>query len=453
MHSLPPVEAEFEGSEFPDLRLLDRAVKTAAMFEREPTMSIPRAAGSRGQSEAVYRFFANERVDLQMILAGHFEQTVARAAQKTVLAIHDTTAFSFSGDREGVGEDGFFAHVCLAVVPSLQPEAIGLLGMDTWVRPKRKGKRRSSARQKEKGLESERWQRQATAVEEMVSSTTELIHVEDREGDIYGNMAARLELGMRFITRATSHRVVLNSGEKENVMEAARKLPRLLTRQAQVSAQKPRPNVPPKSRQERNAREATLSIGAGQLQLRAPLHRGGKNSNSTRLNAVHVTETKPPEGVAPIEWLLLTSEPIETAEDVAFVVDSYRARWLIEEYFRALKSGCKYEERQLESLSSLLNALGIFAILAWRLLALRHLERTSDDLPATAIATPDEIAVLRAKKLLPAKPTATQFLAAVARRGGHLSNNGRPGFLVLWRGLAAIQALAEGWALAKNSVG
>ena len=98
---------------------------------------------------------------------------------------------------------------------------------------------------------------------------------------------------------------------------------------------------------------------------------------------MHVGELNPPEGEEAVEWLLFTTEPISTPEEVADVVDNYRARWLIEEYFKALKTGCKYEERQLESADGLFNALGVFAILAWRLLLLRFIQRTATDEPAT----------------------------------------------------------------------
>lgn len=78
----------------------------------------------------------------------------------------------------------------------------------------------------------------------------------------------------------------------------------------------------------------------------------------------------------------MTSLPTGTSEEIAFVVDCYRARWVVEESFKAIKTGCQYERRQLETADSLLNALAIFASVAWRLLLLRYLARNDAKAPA-----------------------------------------------------------------------
>jgi hypothetical protein len=128
-------------------------------------------------------------------------------------------------------------------------------------------------------------------------------------------------------------------------------------------------------------------------------------------------------------------------------VDCYRARWVIEEYFKAIKTGCQYESRQLETAESLLNALAIFAPVAWRLLLLRHLARCDGNATATDALTAKQVQVLKAvaKKPLPAKPTARDAMLAIAALGGHLKNNGDPGWLVLGRGLHDLLLLELGW--------
>lgn len=457
MRALPPVHEEFEGCDFADLRLMDRVVKLATQLDRDPQLSLPEAFRDPSQLEATYRFFANSRVDLPTIIGGHVENTIRRAgALRRCLAIHDTTAFSFEGgEREGLGvvdraQQGFYAHVCLCVAADGTREPLGLVALDTWVRKAKKGKRSTEKRRKEDHLESERWLAQSLEVEASVAGATQLIHVEDREGDIFESLAMRVAEGMHFIVRAASTRVVLTTGTStENVLENARKLPRVGAREVRLSARKPalahRPKAQHRARKERMA---ALELRAGPIRLRCP-GRGGSVSELA-LNAVHVGELNAPEGEEEVEWLLFTTEPISTPEEVSDVVDNYRARWLIEEYFKALKTGCKYEERQLESADGLLNALGVFAILAWRLLLLRFVQRTATDAPATSVATPEEIAVLVAKKRLKKNATAAEFLTALARFGGHLSQNGPPGLLILWRALRALQALAEGWRLARE---
>jgi hypothetical protein len=322
--------------------------------------------------------------------------------------------------------------------------------MDTWTRPQKKGKRSTEKRKAEGGLESERWLRQSLAVEELFQRGGKCIHVEDREGDIFDSLAARKEAGMRFIVRAAGNRVAFKKdGSTKNVLKLARRFPFVVEREVHIAARNARMGHMPRSQyKDRQERKARLTVRAGALRICCP-RRGGR-VDELPLNAVYVREKNTPRGEEAVEWLLFTTEPINSIEAVERVVDSYRARWLIEEYFKALKTGCKYEERQLESADALLRALGIFSIVAWRLLVLRHAERNAGDAPATAVATEAEIGVMVAKKLLPKKPTAAQFLKAVARYGGHLPQNGKPGLLVLWRGLRAIQTLASGWALARE---
>jgi hypothetical protein len=86
-----------------------------------------------------------------------------------------------------------------------------------------------------------------------------------------------------------------------------------------------------------------------------------------RVNVVKVQETNCPKGVEPIRWFLVTTEPVQTRAQLEFVVDACRTRWVVEEFFKALKSGCRFEQRQLESFKSLDNALAIFLPVAVRL--------------------------------------------------------------------------------------
>jgi hypothetical protein len=128
--------------------------------------------------------------------------------------------------------------------------------------------------------------------------------------------------------------------------------------------------------------------------------------------------------------------PIDTPEQVAAIVDAYRARWVIEEFFKALKTGCAYEKRQLETFRALVNALAIFSVVAWRLLLLRYVSRTSPDAPAIGAITPRQVRLLQriatmkgpgvpAVKM-PPNPTARDALLAIAKLGGHQEQR-RPG--------------------------
>jgi len=195
-------------------------------------------------------------------------------------------------------------------------------------------------------------------------------------------------------------------------------------------------------KQARQGRSTTLATSALSTTLCRPdLSRASQKTLT--VNVVIVRELEPPEGQAPIEWRLLTSESIETTQDILRVVAAYRARWLIEEYFKAIKTGCSYEKLQLETLHGLKIALSFCFAIAWHMLLLRTVARDAPKVPARALMTRVQIGVLLAIAAMPknpwsvklnADPNATDLLYAVARMGGHIKNNGPPGWLTLARG-------------------
>jgi hypothetical protein len=184
---------------------------------------------------------------------------------------------------------------------------------------------------------------------------------------------------------------------------------------------------------------------------------GAKRPHLTHLpktlevNVVRVWEPDPPEGAEPIEWVLVTNEPIETEADVCAIVDYYRARWTIEEYFKALKTGCSFESRQLQDYESLVNAFAVFAPLAYRMLLLRMVAQTPDA-PASAVVSEIEIEVLRsslARRELPPSPTARDIMLAIAALGGHIKYAPDPGWLTIARGYEKLETYAAAWQASK----
>jgi hypothetical protein len=175
-----------------------------------------------------------------------------------------------------------------------------------------------------------------------------------------------------------------------------------------------------------------------------------KYPDSIDLNVVRVWEPNPPEGEQPIEWKLVTREPVETPEQILKVVDFYRCRWPIEEFNKALKTGCNAEGRQLIEANALLNAVALLVPIAWSLLHLRTLANAPKPPPASAVLAPAQIAVLKAhpktqKHFQSASPpTSRDALYAVAALGGHLKRNGAPGWLTLFRGYKTLSDLVLG---------
>jgi DDE family transposase len=112
------------------------------------------------------------------------------------------------------------------------------------------------------------------------------------------------------------------------------------------------------------------------------------------------------------------SEPIDTAEQLLTIVDQYRSRWVIEEFFKALETGCSFEKRQLESYRALSVALAVFLPIAWRLLLARSPSRVHPDAPATTIAPELQLTLLRHDLQLPSAPTTAKAACAIANSAG-----------------------------------
>jgi len=153
----------------------------------------------------------------------------------------------------------------------------------------------------------------------------------------------------------------------------------------------------------------------------------------------------------PVEWYLYTTDPIETPEQQLAVVDFYRTRWMIEEYNKAIKSGCSFENRQLQDYESLVNLLAIFLPIACRLLLIRSEAARAPDEPALSVVSQDELDVLRVlgRRKLSSSPTAHEVYFAIAALGGHIKYNGNPGWSSLSAGFETLQTLTAGWSAAK----
>jgi hypothetical protein len=183
---------------------------------------------------------------------------------------------------------------------------------------------------------------------------------------------------------------------------------------------------------------ANLSIATTRISLRKPnsAFEPGLPA-SISVNLVRVWETDCPPGEPPVEWRLFTTEPVDTQQQVEDIVDAYRARWVIEEYFKALKTGCNYEQSQLETFHSLENLLAIYVPIAWQLLALRSSARDQPQRPATEILSSTQIialSLITQGKTILAEPTVGDVFGAIAELGAHIKSNGPPGWQVLARG-------------------
>jgi hypothetical protein len=458
------VREEFGNIDLGDLRRSRRAVSIAERVAAYPGSSIPAAMGDRAMTEAVYRHLSSDEVTIGALLEPHIQRTAERVKRAGLaFAVADTTDFSFPGEteREGLGpintaSKGFLAHVTLAVAADGSRTPLGLLAHEVWAREGIKHTRKVKCwkRRRASDRESLRWGRGMAAATARTPGVP-LIHVADRDSDMYEVLAQLLGAEQRFVLRAAQNRSLepLDEEDARYLFDAARNSPTQYTVEVPLSARGAGVNRPTglkKRFPKRGCRAACLSFAARRVTLKRPVLCFTEFPKVLEVNIVHAFELGPPTGQRPVEWLLLTSEPIRTAEEIAFVAEGYRTRWVVEEYFKAVKTGCAFESKQLESFHTLTNMLGFVLVVAYALLLVRSLSTAKTSEPASAILSADQVAVLKAtvRAPLPAVPTAREALLAVASLGGHLKSNGDPGWQVLSRGWQKLLDYERGYAIA-----
>jgi hypothetical protein len=270
----------------------------------------------------------------------------------------------------------------------------------------------------------------------------------DREGDSYDLLAELHAAGARYVIRLAHDRRLV--GEHEKLRQVVGRATCLFRREVRVN---PHAAGRPKDHHAvRHAREATLDVSAMAVELARSSNFAPASPPSLKVHVVTVMERDCPEGDEPIAWYLVTNEPIATPEQVAAVVDAYRARWVVEEFFKALKSGCQIEKRQMESYGALRIALALFLPIAVRLLALRDAARSEPDAPCAALSA-RQLQLLRTcgTKAMSATPRNHEVYMALAALGGHLRSNGPPGWMVLGRAYEKLLVLEQGWVAAQGA--
>lgn len=458
------LRAEYEGAELGDTRRAKRLLEMVDAVARKPAASMPEIFSGPAELEGSYRFLRNDNVGHEAIMAPHRENTLARAqGYETVFAVHDTTEFNFGkNSRKDLGQvgqgksHGFYAHFSLAVAGD-SGLPLGVCALETHRRDgkqaKNGGKAGHSKRHEDPSNEGRRWFRGVVAAAIALEGCPSIIHLMDREADDYALLVDMLEHDHRFVIRSSYDRRTLDDEMK--ISEVLETTP-LLEGTREITLSKRGTSVFPANRKRhplRKKRQAQLSVQATRVVVLRPSSAPLRCPKTIELSLVQVSELSPPEGQEPMVWRLWTTEPCDTAEQVWTVVDAYRARWVIEEYFKALKTGCSYEARQFETEAALLRLLAVFIPMAWWLLMLRTLERINPKQPATSLLSPLQLrclrlALMKIKVELPAAPSIRELLRSLARLGGHIKYNGAPGWQTLFRGLCKLFVLVEGFHLA-----
>jgi hypothetical protein len=444
----------FGAAELGDPRRTDRLVKVAAALGENPSVSLPRSMRNWADTQGTYRFLGNEAVSHEQIMMPHWIQTRSEAEQRSqVLLIGDTTDVNLSSHKttKGLGPvgrgkkaQGFFVHSVLAVEAS-DKQLLGCMGQEPFVRepaPEKETKAERNARWRESLI----WEQSIERIGP-VPVGTQWIYVGDRGSDIFRFWQRCQQLGYDFVTRVAQDRNVVVQEEEEqedptaeHLKTLARSLPSQGVRVLMVPAERGRPQ-----------REALVQISWSQVTIQPPTNGTAFSMTPLSASLVRVWEPEPPEGVEPLEWILVTSMTVTTAEDAWQRITWYQWRWLIEDFHKVLKTGCLLEDRCLQTVEAMCNLLAILTPTAMRLLWLRQTAQTAPDTPASEVISQEVIqVVLHLDKRPKATLTAKDLWHTIARFGGYLDRKSDPppGWQTLWKGWIYIQTVLEGVHLA-----
>lgn len=454
-------EEHFGGARLGDVRRQRRLVALASQMAKHPGGTLPDKVKSPADLKALYRLMDSDAVTHAGVLQPHVERTLAgmRGHEGVVLVLHDTTELDYSGllslkDELGQigngGGRGYKCHNSLAVTAESR-EVLGLANQILFCRPRvRKGEKKS-ARRRRSTRESRLWKQGSEAIPAAPQGRL-WVDVADRGADTTEFLDFEQAQGKKYLVRSQHNRWVLqgHDGETERVKihDWLRVRPEAGRRSVDVPARSSQP-----------ARTATVGVAWAHVRVLPPRQpRGEERGTPLAVWAVRVWEVDPPDNVEePLEWILLTNVAVQTFEDACQRLDWYACRWIIEEYHKAMKTGCSIEQMEFRSQERLKPAIALVSVLAILLLTLRDTSRRSDaDQRSARDMIPAEyVAVLSAWRFqTPDRDlTVRDFYFALARLGGHQNrrHDHPPGWLVLWRGWTQLHAMLEG-ALATGGV-
>jgi len=450
-----------------DKRLDERLATIAEEFANHPNVSIPAATTGRAEMEAAYRFFDNDKVTPERILEPHFRATRKRIAQCDVaLLVQDTSELDLTrptqqvrgaGPMDSEVRRGAFLHPLQAF--DLDAIPLGMAWQKSWTRDAvqteltkaEKSKMRKETPIEEK--ESIRWVEGIRASREVARACpgTTCICVGDSEADIYelfSESRTTPENNLQLLVRACQTRATT---DQSNWLDKVRATPCLYMCSVDVSARRAKiaADKQGKRGKSRDARVAEVEIRATTVTLRPP-YRPDRKLPEVTVNVVLVEEANPPTGCEPIQWLLITTMPIDTAEQVQAIVSAYCVRWQIEIFFKTLKTGCRVEQRQFETIDRILNCLAVYSIVAWRIMHLCRLGRECPDLDCEVVFEPCEwkavYTAIKREEPPRTPPRLNEMIRLVASLGGYvIRKSTQPGPQTLWIGLQRVHDLSTAW--------
>ena len=464
-------EQQFGECELGDTRRTQRLVDYAARQVAQPEASTNAVCdGDDAVAEGVYRWLRNPAIEAKAVDEGPFGVTAGRCADcALVLAIQDTTTLTYTHavaedlgtitEVEGTRVGGLLVHSTL-MIDAQTRMPLGLIDQERWNRPIIEAESKSEApnahQQRKRAYqekESAKWEQASERMTARLQFSDNVITVCDREADVYELLFYLVSHGHRFVIRAAQDRcLTTRKGHLFAVMAKQPVVGKRTIHIAQRGAQ--RGGGKQKKRTNRPAHDASMVIRAASLELARPINRR-EGPEATRISVIYLRESRAPDGAEPVEWLLLTTEPIASQRQIEKIIGYYECRWLIEEFHNAWKTGCRIEQRRLQSVENLERLMAVTAPMAVRLLQIQAMAKLHPTESCAVILSSPHWQCLAAKldpeRSTPKRPpTIAWALEAIAKLAGwrDTKRTGQIGWQTLWRGWARLEELAEGWNLA-----
>ena len=439
-------QQQFANVNLGDSRRTARAVKLGTALTSNPNASLPNQLQTWHDLKAAYRFLASKDVNFQAICKPHWEHTrnQARALGKgVVLFIQDGSELDFSSLKatENLGligntrGGGLMLHSCLALNPQDNSNAvIGMAHQSVWKRTGVIKGTETRTQRAARRTEYDVWAETLEAIGDAPNGDLEPIwlSVSDRGSDLFSFVRRAKAKNWHCLLRSCQDRAVQTDSGQTRLFSLARSLPA-----------RGKMMINKRGRDGQIGHEIELNVAWGPVQLLAPKNGAEKNQAAICGWCVRAWESSSSSGEGtPLEWILFSTLCVERVADALDQLAWYAMRWIIEEYHKALKTGCAMELRQLGTADGLERLLGFLTVVAVRLLQMRCLSRSSPDLLAENVIEPVALEVIAARLgVKPALLTVCAFWHGVAGLGGFLGrkSDGDPGWQTLWRGWFRLQ--------------
>jgi hypothetical protein len=458
-------EVNFAGAKLGDARRTQRLIRTADLMSRRPGGTLPQKLRNPADLRAFYRLVNCEEVTHEAILAPHREATLKTIAdmQTTVLVLHDATELDYTthrslGDLGQIGNGhhrGYIVQNSLAVDPETR-QVLGLCNQVLHHRVHVPENETMAEKRERESRESLLWLKGTAPL----PGSSQLVDVCDQGADTFEFLEHEVNSGRRFVIRAAYDRAILVGHDEASLCETgylrsyANQLPEggrwMLWVTSKVDVKSPKKKGK-KAKIQRTARSAELAVAFAPVQIQAPGKKNGHHGNEPlAVWVIRVWEVNPPPGQERLEWFLISNEPVETYDDAYRVVGWYECRWIVEEYHKGMKTGCKIESPQFTEEERLTPTIALLSIIALTLLAMRDASRRPDakTRKATEIISADYVAVLSAWRHGKVRLdwSIYEFYYALARLGGHQNrkHDHPPGWQTIWEGWKELQAMVCG---------